>query len=274
MSHAELNQFAKEIRIQTIQQLAARGFGHLGGSMSICEVLAVLYGGVMKIDPQNPGWEERDWLVCSKGHAGPAVYSALALKGYFPLGWLATLNRTGTNLPSHCDRTKTPGIDMTTGSLGQGVSMAVGVALSHKLDGKPNRVYCIAGDGECQEGQVWEAALLAAQQKLDNFVLLVDNNKVQLDGATASINNVEDLKEKFLAFGFHVLRVDGHDVTVIQNALEQAKTLKDKPTAVILDTVKGKGCSFAEGKFNHHISVSAEQTEEAVAKLLADGQLS
>ncbi len=265
----ELEAFAAEIRIETLYQLAARGFGHLGGCMSICELLAVLYDGGMKIDSQKPEWEDRDYLICSKGHAGPALYSALALKGYFPKEWLKTLNRTGTNLPSHCDRTKTPGIDMTTGSLGQGMSMALGVAIAHQIDHKDNTVFCIVGDGECQEGQVWEAALLAGQRKLSNFVLLVDDNKVQLDGATAAINDVESLEKKFEAFHFNTVQVDGHDVAAISEAVEAAKKWSESPTAIILNTKKGKGCSFAEDRFNHHIPVTLEQAEEAATEIRA-----
>lgn len=263
----KLQKFAAEIRIASLEQFEARGFGHVGGSMSIVEALAVLYGGAMRIDPANPQWEERDWFVCSKGHAGPAVYAALALKGFFPKDWLPTLNVTGTNLPSHCDRNRTPGIDMTTGSLGQGISTAVGVAVSHKLDGKDNTVFCMVGDGECQEGQIWEAIMFAAQYKLSNFVLMVDDNKVQLDGPTSAINDLQSLEEKFNAFHFRVFSVDGHDVDAISDAVAQAKAESEQPSVIILNTVKGKDCSFAEGRFNHHIPVTKEQAAEAIAVL-------
>lgn len=266
----QLQKFAIQIRIETIRQIAARGFGHVGGSMSIADTLAVLYGHAMKVDPQNPKWEERDWFICSKGHAGPAVYATLALKGFFPMEWLPTLNVTGTNLPSHCDRNRTPGVDMTTGSLGQGISMAVGVALGHKLDGKSNTVYCMVGDGECQEGQVWEAILFAAQQKLSNFVLFVDDNHVQLDGETAEVNNLESFDEKLRAFHFRTIRIDGHNVAEIAAAIEEAKTEQEQPSAIILDTVKGKSCTFAEDTFNHHITVSADQAADAIAALEAE----
>ena len=262
-----LEKFAAEIRIKTIRQMAVRGFGHVGGAMSIVETLAVLYGGAMKINPAEPNWEGRDWLVCSKGHAGPAIYSALSMKGYFPEEWLSTLNTTGTKLPSHCDRNKTPGIDVSTGSLGQGVSLAAGVALGYKTDGKDNTVFCILGDGECQEGQVWEAASFAAQKKLSNLVLLIDDNKVQLDGATAEVNNMESFEEKFRAFRFNTIVVDGHDVGEISEAIAAARAESEKPTAIILNTVKGKDCVFAEGVFNHHINVSEEQAAEAIAFL-------
>ncbi len=196
----EIKEFAKNIRIQTLEQFVARGFGHLGGSMSIADLMAALYGSIMKVDPTNPKWEDRDWLVCSKGHAGPAVYSALALTDFFPMDWLQTLNQPHTNLPSHCDRTKTPGIDMTTGSLGQGLSVAAGAALAHKLDEKENYFYCIVGDGELQEGQNWEAMMFAAHQELDNLILFVDCNKMQLDGAVFEVNNMESLDKKFDGF--------------------------------------------------------------------------
>lgn len=261
--------FAIDIRIQTIRQIAQRGFGHVGGAMSIVDLLSVLYELEMNYQPKNPRMEERDWLVCSKGHAGPAIYSALALKGFFPMDWLATLNQPGTNLPSHCDRLKTPGVDITTGSLGQGLSMAAGVALAQKRDERGNRTYCITGDGECQEGQIWEAALFAAQQKLDNLMLFIDQNDEQLDGSVNQINRMESFAEKFAAFHWNTLEADGHDYAQIHEAIQSAKAHTGSPTAVILHTVKGKGCSFAEGTFNHHINVSAGQAEEAIALLEA-----
>lgn len=263
----ELKDFAREIRIQTVEELAARGFGHLGGSMSIVEILAVLYGAEMKYDPKQPRWDERDWLVCSKGHAGPAVYAALALKGFFPVEDLKALNQPHTNLPSHCDRNRTPGIDITTGSLGQGLSVAVGVALGHNLRESENRVYAIVGDGELQEGQNWEAILLAAHRQLGNLTLFVDSNKMQLDGNVADMNNLEDYEAKFRAFNWNAIRVDGHDVAALGEAIAQAKACEDKPTAIICDTVKGKGVCWAEGQFCHHIDVSREMADIAIAAM-------
>lgn len=263
----ELNEFAKEIRIQTMERFVARGFGHLGGSMSIVEILAVLYGAEMKYDPKNPKWEERDWLVCSKGHAGPAVYSALALKGFFPVEELKTLNQHHTNLPSHCDRTKTPGIDITTGSLGQGLSVATGVALGHNLFENENRVYVIVGDGEMQEGQNWEAILLAAHRGLNNLTLFVDANKMQLDGNVEDMNNMEDYVAKFEAFNWNAIRINGHDVDALGEAIAQAKACEDRPTAIICDTIKGKGVCWAEGQFCHHIEVSREMADQAIAAM-------
>ncbi|MBP2033976.1 transketolase [Clostridium algifaecis] len=261
----ELNIFAIKIRIETIRQIATRGFGHIGGAMSICDVLAVLYGDVMKIDPKNPKLEDRDWFVCSKGHAGPAVYSALALSGFFKVEELKTLNQHGTNLPSHCDRTKTPGIDVTTGSLGQGLSVATGVSLGHKLDKKNSYTYVILGDGECNEGQVWEAALYIAQKKLSNLIAFVDYNKQQIDGYTKDINDLGDMRQKFEDFGWYALSIDGSRVEEIEKAIEKSKAQNEKPSMIILNTRKGAGCSFAENILNnHHINISMEQGNEAI----------
>ncbi|GJM76281.1 hypothetical protein HMSSN036_84970 [Paenibacillus macerans] len=198
----KLELFRDEIRLKTLKELHHLGFGHYGGSLSIVEVLAVLYGGVMKVDPQNPKWEERDYFILSKGHGGPGLYAALAAKGYFPEEVLYTLNQNGTKLPSHPDKNLTPGVDMTTGSLGQGISAAVGVALSHKLSGKDNYTYCIVGDGELNEGQCWEAFQFAAHHKLNRLFVFVDDNKKQLDGLTKDIIDPLDFAEKFSAFGF------------------------------------------------------------------------
>ncbi len=263
-----LEAFAKEIRITTLKELGHLGFGHLGGAMSIVEVLAVLYGEVMKIDPKNPQWEERDWLVLSKGHAGPALYATLALKGYFPREMLFTLNQGGTKLPSHADRNLTPGVDMTTGSLGQGFSTGLGVALGHRLDGKDNNVYIILGDGECQEGQIWEGVLYGGNAKLDNLIVFVDYNKQQLDGFIDQINPLGDLRAKWEEFGWHAQEVDGHDVGAIFTAIQAAKATKGKSSVIILDTIKGKGCHFAEGvKLNHHMRFTQEQIAEALERL-------
>jgi len=214
--------FAKEIRLETAKMLMMRGFGHLGGSFSIVETLAVLYNDIMNINPSDPKSEDRDWFVLSKGHAGPALYATLALKGYFPKDWLMTLNDNGTRLPSHPDRLRTPGVDCTTGSLGQGSSQAVGVAKSFQMDNKPNRVYTIIGDGELNEGQVWEAFQFAAHQKLDNLIVFIDENHKQLDGLTKDIINPFDIRLKMEAFGFNAMRVDGNDVEAIYNAIQKA----------------------------------------------------
>ena len=266
-----LKEFAAEIRIETLKELGELGSGHVGGIMSIVETLAVLYGGVMRIDPKNPRWEDRDWLVCSKGHAGPAIYATLAMKGYFDKEMLKTLNRGGTNLPSHCDRNKTPGVDMTTGSLGQGMSTAIGVALGNRLDKRDNWTYLILGDGEIDEGQVWEGVLFANHFKLDNLITFVDYNRQQLDGYTCDIMDLGDIAAKFASFEWHTQEIDGHDVTAIEEAIGKAKAFKGKPSVIVLNTQKGKGCSFAEGiLYNHNMTFTKQQCEEAIEVVRQD----
>jgi transketolase len=267
---ANLEEFAKQIRRQVMISIASFGKGHVGGSLSIVDVLAVLYGKEMNVDPKNPGWEDRDRIVLSKGHSGPALYAALALKGYFPLDTLKTLNQNGTSLPSHADRLKTPGVDMSTGSLGQGASTAVGLALADKNDGKDVYTYLILGDGECQEGQVWESVLFAGQHKLSNLITFVDANKKQLDGYIKDICDMNSLAGKFAAFGYNVIEAkDGHDVGQIYDAIEKAKECRTKPSAIILNTVKGKGVSRYENMFsNHSAAVSKENLEEALGELV------
>lgn len=267
----ELEILSLNIRIETLKTLGNLGFGHVGGAMSVVETIAVLYGEVMKYDPKNPKLEDRDWLVCSKGHAGPSIYSALALKGFFPMEDLLTLNTPGTHFPSHCDKNLTTGIDMTTGSLGQGTSLAIGAALGHKLDKKDNFVYLIVGDGELQEGQVWEAVMYAAHSKLDNLITFVDYNKKQLDGYTKDINDMGDVKAKFESFNWHAEEVDGSNVSEIYEAIQKAKAHKGQPSVIVLHTVKGKGCTYAENEFsNHHMMISKAQTEEALKALYSE----
>ncbi len=246
----ELQEFALQIRIGTVECIKSRGFGHIGGSLSVADALAVLYKCIMNVDPSDPHKPDRDKLVCSKGHAGPAVYSTLALKGYFPYEKLKTLNQPGTDLPSHCDRKKTPGIDMTTGSLGQGTSTAVGLALGDRLQGRDCRTFLIVGDGEIDEGQCWEAAMFTAAKKLTNLTWLVDWNKKQLDGYVTDILDTGDLEKKFAAFGFDACTVDGNDVEQVYEAL--SKKPGDKPVAVILSTVKGKGVTQVEETMSNH----------------------
>lgn len=263
-----LRVFAEEIRVETLKELAHLGFGHVGGSMSVVELLAVLYGKAMRIDPRNPQWPERDKLVMSKGHAGPALYAALALKGYFPKEELLTLNQTGTHLPSHCDRNKTPGVDMTTGSLGQGISTAIGLALGDRILGRNDSyTYLVLGDGECDEGQIWEGAAFAAHQMLDHLIAFVDWNKQQLDGACEDVLDLGDMVDKFTSFGWFTRRVDGHDVDAILAAIEEGKAQGEKPVMIILDTVKGKGCALAEQTFPcHHMKFTAEQLAPSIQK--------
>lgn len=269
MNSSELEAFAAEIRIAAIECLAAFGQGHIGGSMSIADALAVLYGGELRHDPQNPQRADRDRLVLSKGHAGPALYAALALRGFFPRDLLATLNAGGTSLPSHVDRTKTPGVDMTCGSLGQGLSAGAGMAFGARLDGADRYTFVILGDGECQEGQVWEAARFARAHRLKNLVALVDENKQQLDGYVENVLGGGSIAGMFAACGWRVLEVNGHDVDAVSRAVQTAKDgLADAPTAVILDTVKGYGANFAEGlEFNHSLPVSKEEAESAIAAI-------
>ncbi len=263
-----LEKFATQIRLETMKELTHLGFGHVGGAMSVIETLAVLYGEVMRVAPNNPTWEDRDWLVVSKGHSGPAVYATLALKGFFPMEDLLTLNQGGTNLPSHCDRNKTVGVDMTTGSLGQGVSSAIGIALGNRIDSRDSYTYLITGDGECNEGQVWEGALFAAHQKLDNLIAFVDDNKKQLDGYTKDILNLGVISQKFAAFDWHVQDVNGADVTQIYDAIETAKAAKGKPSVIVLDTIKGQGIPFVEQTLlNHHIVIDQEKAKESIAML-------
>ncbi len=266
----DLAEKSTEIRRLTLQCIGHLGVGHVGGCLSIVDLLALLYhGGVMNIDPQNPKLPGRDRLVVSKGHSGPAVYAALASKGYFPEEKLLTLNQIGTNLPSHCDMNRTPGIDMTTGSLGQGFSCAMGVALGSKTRKDGAYIYTIIGDGESQEGQIWEAAMFGAHMKLDNVIAFTDYNHLQIDGTTDEINSLGNLKEKWEAFGWDTVQINGHDYQGLREAIERAKTVKGKPSMIILDTIKGKGVSFVEaaGAGNHNMPFTMEDYNKALMEL-------
>ncbi len=259
---------AKEIRVNIIEMIGDLGIGHIGGCLSLAELLAVLYYDVMQVDPTNPRWEGRDRLVCSKGHAGPALYAVLAMKGFFPRDDLFTLNRSGTNFPSHCDRLRTPGIDMTTGSLGQGMSAAVGMAAGLKVKNNPATVYCIIGDGESQEGQIWEAAMFAAARKLDNLVAFTDYNRMQIDATTDEINSLDPLDDRWRAFGWNTCVVDGHDVAALRQAIAAARATQGKPSMIVMNTIKGKGAAFSEGKLgSHNMPVTKEMAAEAIAAL-------
>jgi transketolase len=262
---SQLKQFAKEIRINIVDCIGSIGVGHIGGCLSIADLLAVLYGRKMRIDKDQPTMQGRDRLVCSKGHAGPAIYATLAAAGFFPKEELLTLNRGGTNLPSHCDMNKTIGVDMTAGSLGQGLSCAVGMAIGSKIRNDGAYIYAIIGDGESQEGQIWEAGMLAAHKKLDNLIVFTDYNKMQIDGTLDEINSLNPLDKKWKAFGFNVLVIDGHDVLAIDKAIEKAKKTKGKPTMIILNTIKGKGIGFVEAAKvgSHSMSLSPEQCDIA-----------
>lgn len=257
--------FAARIRLETLKMFGSLGFGHIGGAMSVIELLAVLYGNILNIKPDDPDWPERDRLVMSKGHAGPSLYSTLALKGYFPMEMLKTLNKPGTKLPSHCDKNLTIGIDMTTGSLGQGMSTAIGMAMGLKLDSSKSRVYLIIGDGECDEGQIWEGALFAAHYKLENLTAFVDANGKQLDGYTKDIMNLGDIGKKFEQFGWYIQSIDGHNIEEINDAVIKANDIKGKPSMIVLNTLKGKGCTFAENElYNHHMVFNDEKINEAI----------
>lgn len=271
MTEKQLKQLydkAREARVNTIKSIGHLGVGHIGGAMSIIEILTYLYYSEMSVNPENPRNPDRDRLVLSKGHAGPALYSVLAMKGFFPIEWLDTLNVGGTNLPSHCDRNRTPGIDMTTGSLGQGLSAAVGIALAMKLDDREQHVFAIIGDGESNEGQNWEAAMSASQYRLDNLIAFTDYNKMQIDGMTSDVMNLDCLADKWKSFGWHTQQIDGHDFNAIEEAVQAAKSMKGVPSMIILDTIKGKGCSFAEGKLSsHNMPVSEQMMKEAFSAL-------
>ena len=271
----DLTRVATDLRCDILRMIAEAKSGHPGGSLSCTDILTSLYfGGVLKHDPKNPKMEGRDWFFLAKGHAAPALYAALAHAGYFPVEELMTLRKLGTRLQGHPDCNKTPGIDVNTGSLGQGVSTAVGMAMANQLDGKPYRVYTLLGDGECQEGQVWEASMAAGHYKLDNLCLIVDHNGLQIDGEVAKVMNVDPLEDKFKAFNFHVIKINGNDFDEIKAAFKEARETKGMPTAIIAITTKGKGVSFMENQAGWHgIAPNDEQYEQAMKELGgADGE--
>lgn len=262
--YSELEKFASLTRKNCLYCIADLGVGHVGGSMSIVEILTALFNGEMRnLDPQDSKREDRDLLVISKGHSGPALYSVLAQKGYFPLSWLKTLNRGGTSLPSHCDRNRTPGIDMSTGSLGQGISVACGMAYGAKLRDADQRVYCIIGDGETEEGQNWEAAMFAASRNLDNLIVITDYNKLQLDGPVDEVGGITDLEDKWKAFGWEVARCDGHDLRDLDRAFGLCREANGKPKMIICDTVKAKGFPRLENKAeSHNAKITLQEVQE------------
>lgn len=254
----EMQILAAEIRKGVFEAIGSYGVGHVGGSMSIADALAVLYSGVAQVDPTNPQWPDRDRIVLSKGHAGPALYAALALRGFFPREWLVTMNQGNSRLPSHADRNLTPGVDFSTGPLAQGFSMAAGTALAAHRMGRDFTTYAIIGDGECDEGQVWEAALFAAHHKLANLVAFLDFNKQQNDGFTTDVCDKGDLGAKFREFGWFVQMIDGHDVAAIYAAITAAKGQVSQPSMIVLDTIKGHGCQTAlDAGICHSIPLSA-----------------
>ena len=266
----QLKRFAAQLRMGVIDAVYHAKSGHPGGSLSIAEVLTYLYQEELRIRPEQPDWEERDRLVLSKGHCAPGLYSALALTGYFPKEELLSLRKLGALLQGHPDMKHIPGVDMTTGSLGQGISAACGMALAGKLQKKDYRVYAILGDGELQEGEVWEASMFAAQQKLDNLCVIVDNNGLQIDGSIADVCSPYPIDQKFEAFGFSVLTAAADDFIELQKAFDQAKENKGKPTALILSSTKGKGVSFMENQASWHgAAPNEEQYQQAMAELQA-----
>lgn len=263
-----LEEKAKEIRKLTIKTIGTLGVGHIGGALTLCEVLSVLYFDAMKVDAGDSKKADRDRFILSKGHGGPALYATLALKGFLKMEELDTLNQPGTNLPSHCDMRLTNGIDMSTGSLGQGFSAALGMAIVAKKDKLPVYIYSIIGDGESQEGQIWEVAMAAGNRRLDNFIAFTDYNKMQIDGYTEEVNGLEPLNKKWESFGWHVQTVDGHDVGAIQKAIDIAKKMKGKASMIILDTIKGKGGSFCENLVtSHNMAISEADWKKAVELL-------
>ena len=247
-----LKQIANDIKINSVKEVYYAKSGHPGGSLSIADILAVLYFKEMNVDPKNPKWEDRDRFVLSKGHCSPALYATLALKGFFNISELKNFRKLGSVLQGHPDMKNIPGVDMSTGSLGQGLSVANGMAIAGKLDGKKYRVYAILGDGEIEEGQVWEAAMASARYKLDNLCIFIDNNNLQIDGSIDKIINPYPIDEKFKSFGFYVININGNDTKEIEEALIKAKSVKEKPTAIIAKTIKGKGVSFMENNGGWH----------------------
>lgn len=264
----ELQTYANRIRQYIIKSVYSAKSGHPGGSLSISEILAVLYFNQMNIDEKNPKAKERDRLVLSKGHTSPALYSVLALKGFFDIEELPNFRNINSFLQGHPDMVNVPGVDASTGSLGQGLSIANGMALASKLDSEGVRVYCICGDGELQEGQIWEAAMTSAHYKLDNLCVIIDNNNLQIDGKVSDVMNIYPINEKFRSFGFATIEVDGHNIKELISAFEQAKKTKGKPTAIIANTIKGKGVSFMENIAEWHGKApNEEQYKQAMLEL-------
>jgi len=264
----ELQIYANEIRKGIIEATYSAQSGHPGGSLSIAEILAVLYFNQMNIDPKSPKAKGRDRVVLSKGHTSPALYSALAVKGFFDKKDLKTFRHLNSYLQGHPDMVKVPGVDATTGSLGQGLSIANGMALASKLDSEGVRVYCICGDGELQEGQIWEAAMTTAHYKLDNVCVIVDNNNLQIDGKVDEVMSIYPIDEKFKSFGFETINVDGHNIPELISAFEKAKKIKGKPTAIIANTIKGKGITYMENIAGWHGKApNEEQYKLAIAEL-------
>jgi transketolase len=273
MTSQERNQLAItacKVRMGIIESTHAAKCGHPGGSMSAADLFTYLYFKELNVDPANPKWDDRDRFVLSKGHTAPGLYAALALRGFFPVEDLLTLRKVGSYLQGHPNMNSVPGVDMSTGSLGQGISAACGMALASKVKGQSNRVYTLLGDGEIQEGQVWEACMFASHYKLDNLCVIIDNNGLQIDGDVAKVMSPYPIVDKLEAFGFHVDAIDGHDFEQIEAALEKAKTIKGQPSAIVMKTVKGKDVSFMENNAGWHgVAPNDAQYEQAMAELKA-----
>jgi len=263
-----LKEKARILRIEILKMLAEAGSGHTGGSLSAADIVAALYFSKMRHNPKDPKWKERDRFILSKGHAAPVLYAALALSGYFEKTLLKTLRKLGSPLQGHPCSKLLPGVEISTGSLGQGLSIANGIALGLKMDGLNSRVYCLLGDGEIQEGQVWEAAMTAAHYKLDNLCAIIDNNGLQIDGHCCDVMYIEPIVKKWDAFGWHVIDINGHDMEAILAALNEAEMLEGKPTMIVARTVKGKGVSLFEGKVEYHgLAPSRDELEIALKEL-------
>ena len=270
----ELKDRARRMRIDILKMLHGCGSGHTGGSLSSTDIMAALYFAKMQYDPKRPDWKERDYFILSKGHAAPVLYATLAHAGFLETSELCTLRRIGSRLQGHPDSKYLPGVEISTGSLGQGLSVACGIALARKMDKATNRVYALLGDGELQEGQIWEAAMTAAHYKLDNLCALIDNNGLQIDGPVAKVMGVEPIADKWRAFGWDVQDIDGHDMAQLVAALDKAETVKGKPTAIVCRTIKGKGSVCFEGKVEFHgttpskeeLDMALKELDEAVCK--------
>ena len=267
----ELISISKRIRIKILHMLTLSGSGHTGGSLSAADVATAIYFSKMKFDPANPAWEERDRFIMSKGHAAPLIYAIMAAAGYFPKETIDTLRNIESPLQGHPCCRKLPGIEVSTGSLGQGLSVANGMALGLRLNNNPARVYCIMGDGEIQEGQIWEAAMTAAHYNIDNICAVVDNNELQIDGPVEEVMGIQPVHDKWEAFGWHTISIDGHDMEEILRALDEAENTKGKPTVIIANTTKGKGVSFFENKVEYHgAAPSQDEFERAVKEINND----
>ena len=265
----ELENMAKKVRRGIIEAVYNGQSGHPGGSLSVADILTVLYFNQLNIDEKNPNWENRDRLVLSKGHCSPALYSCLANRGFFPVEDLKTFRNINSYLQGHPDMKKTPGVDMTTGSLGQGLSAGVGMAIAGKMDKKDYRVYCILGDGEIEEGQIWEAVMSAKKYKSDNLCIVVDNNNLQIDGTVEEVMSPYPIDEKFRSFGFEIIKIDGHNIQEIIDAFDVAKNVKDKPVCIIAKTIKGKGISYMENQVGWHGKAPNEEQYKMAMEELA-----